>query len=58
VCYPYESLTCHRNSDAPKTATSGAKKQPVAAVYPIMGGIAPTTAPTHVFHTLRCFIGV
>jgi hypothetical protein len=29
-----------------------------AAAYPIIGGIAPTTAPTHVFNQCTCFKGV
>ena len=31
---------------------------PVAAAHPIMGGMAPTTDPTHVLTTLNLFIGV
>ena len=31
---------------------------PPAAVQPITGGMAPTTAPTHVLSGVRCFIGV
>lgn len=32
-------------------------KLPVCAMVPIMGGIAPTTAPTNVFHLEFCFMG-
>mmetsp|Transcript_6074 Transcript_6074/g.9343 ORF Transcript_6074/g.9343 Transcript_6074/m.9343 type:complete len:94 (-) Transcript_6074:507-788(-) len=37
---------------------SGDEIFPVAPAQPIRGGMAPTTAPTHVFATDRNFIGV
>lgn len=31
---------------------------PVMAVYPMIGGMAPTTEPTQVFKALKRFMGV
>lgn len=37
---------------------SPASRLPVAAVQPMTGGMAPTTAPTHVLAMLILFMGV
>ena len=42
----------------PSVAASTVSSAPPAAVQPITGGMAPTTAPTHVLSGVCCFIGV
>eukprot|EP01052_Picozoa_sp_SAG31_P045140 SAG31_NODE_8134_length_1514_cov_1.757597_2_plen_173_part_00 len=49
---------CQRNNVEPSSAASGVKISPPAAVHPITGGIAPTTAPAQVFRMCMRFIGV
>mmetsp|Transcript_17001 Transcript_17001/g.32446 ORF Transcript_17001/g.32446 Transcript_17001/m.32446 type:complete len:126 (+) Transcript_17001:1393-1770(+) len=42
---------CHKNKADPNNIASGSITDPPAAVHPMTGGTAPTTAPTQVFHS-------
>lgn len=47
-----------RSSEQYNATVIPGSRQPVAAVQPITGGIAPTTAPTHVLVMLSLLSGV
>lgn len=51
------SPTCHEKSAAASIHAAGSSS-PAAAAQPMRGGMAPTTAPTHVFAMLSCLRGV